>query len=176
MKHTKNIVIKLHCCQPKYIAQITDFGGAILMNDKHDDFEDIGQIAFTDPKRLNYLGTGKYKKNLSSDIYSVGVIFWEISSNKIPFESYMPGVDDNLRDLSLTLDIICGYRETSTSSTPEDYSSLYQNCWVFEPNDRPNITTIIENLNIMTFPEVNESIGLEILGSGKYKIFCPIIY
>ncbi|CAB5371222.1 unnamed protein product [Rhizophagus irregularis] len=49
--HTNNIVIKranaeTACCQPKFIAQITDFGGAISMNEGVIDvFEDFGQIA-----------------------------------------------------------------------------------------------------------------------------------
>ncbi|GET02852.1 kinase-like domain-containing protein [Rhizophagus clarus] len=126
--HTNNIVIKRAntdnpCCRPKFIAQITDFGGAISMNEGVIDvYEDFGQVAFTDPKFLN--GIGSYKKDLCSDIYSMGVIFWEISSA-----------------------IIDGLRETPTPETPENYIKLYKACWEREPSRRPIIEQIIEALN-----------------------------
>ncbi|RGB31464.1 kinase-like domain-containing protein [Rhizophagus diaphanus] len=148
--HTNNIVIKrtnaeTACCQPKFIAQITDFGGAISMDEGVIDvFEDIGQVAFTDPKYLN--GLGNYKKDLCSDIYSMGVIFWEISSGKIPFKSYMSESDNN-RDLLLTLEIINGLREIPSPETPKGYIELYNSCWKYEPSKRPIIKQIIETLS-----------------------------
>lgn len=111
-----------------------------------DIFEDIGQVAFTDPKHLNSLGN--YKKDLCSDIYSMGVIFWEISSGKIPFKSYMSESNDNYRDTFLTLEIINGLRETPTPETPIGYIELYNSCWEYEPSKRPIIGQIIETLSI----------------------------
>ncbi|RIA84488.1 kinase-like domain-containing protein [Glomus cerebriforme] len=151
--HTSNIVIKrtnaeTTCCHSEFIAQITDFGGAISMKENvTGDSEDVGQYTFTDPKILN--GLGKYKKDLRSDIYSLGVIFWEISSGKIPFKSYKPETNDSHRDLCLTLAIINGLRETPTCSTPKNYIELYKTCWEYEPSKRPMIEKIIETLETL---------------------------
>lgn len=52
-----------------------------------------------------------------SDVYSVGVLLWEISSGQKPFRSH---------DTSFLLfDIINGKRETPISGTPVDYVNIY---------------------------------------------------
>jgi serine/threonine protein kinase len=53
-----------------------------------------------------------------SDIYSIGVLLWEISSGQPPF------IDES-HDFSLFLQISQGYRETIVPGTPIDYSNLY---------------------------------------------------
>jgi serine/threonine protein kinase len=60
-----------------------------------------------------------YKLNKKSDVYSIGVILWEISSGQPPFK-------DESYDASLAMRIIQGYREKIVSdNTPSDYSILY---------------------------------------------------
>ncbi|PKB92052.1 hypothetical protein RhiirA5_446240, partial [Rhizophagus irregularis] len=63
-----------------------------------------------------------------SDIYSIGVLFWEISSGKPPFH------EENYK-IGLIYDISQGRREEIISVTPNDYSTLYTECW---NNDRVN--------------------------------------
>jgi serine/threonine protein kinase len=61
------------------------------------------------------------KNDKKSDVYSVGVLLWEISSGKKPFESY-----DSIQDqIALTLRILCGKRETPIVGTPDDYVNIY---------------------------------------------------
>ena len=45
----------------------------------------IGMLPYIDPQHLK---NGQYKENTKSDVYSVGVLLWEISSGRQPFESY----------------------------------------------------------------------------------------
>ena len=61
----------------------------------------------------------KYKANKKSDVYSVGVLLWEISSGKKPFESY----DDF--PAALVVKVINGTRETPIPDTPIDYINIY---------------------------------------------------
>lgn len=148
--HSNNIVInQIHPCnQREYIAKITDFGGARLMKADGDDADItqvIGQIPFTDPRFLN--DRKNYQKNLKSDIYSLGVILWEISANKMPFENYMLDSRGDFRDLCLTMEIIFGLREEPVILTPPAYVKLYQNCWEHEGINRPGIKGVIEALN-----------------------------
>jgi serine/threonine protein kinase len=59
-----------------------------------------------------------YILNEKSDAYSIGVLLWEISSGKPPFE-------DKLYDSNLAKQILQGYRETIVSDTHTDYSNIY---------------------------------------------------
>jgi serine/threonine protein kinase len=149
IQHTDNIVIKrIHTgtnyCQ-SLIAQITDFGGATSMNEDVIDINGgFGQIAFTEPI---YFDKKKFKRDEISDIYSLGVIFWEISSGRVPFENCLPELHGYSRMLNLLLFIaINGKREDVPPSTPDNYSLLYRRCWNQIRENRPKIDEIIRIL------------------------------
>ena len=78
----------------------------------------FGLIPYIDPKRLT--NKQSYLLNEKSDVYSIGVLLWEISSGQPPFY-----VEGEPYDVSLALQIVQGYRETIVSDTPTDYSNLY---------------------------------------------------
>jgi len=66
-------------------------------------------IPYTDPKG---------QKNEKCDVYSVGVLLWEISSGHPPFK-------DEEYDIDLILEIKGGRREIPIPDTPDDYVKLY---------------------------------------------------
>jgi len=83
----------------------------------------FGIIPYVDPKsfsrrRNNNNQTAQmYSLNEKSDVYSVGVLLWEISSGQPPFgEQY---------DVGLVYDISQGLRETVVPDTPENYVNIY---------------------------------------------------
>ena len=80
----------------------------------------LGVIPYVDPKVFN---DKNYKLNKKSDIYSVGVIMWQISSGYQPFHLKNINYDD---DINLTLDILNGKREEIIKETPIEYSNLYK--------------------------------------------------
>jgi serine/threonine protein kinase len=61
-----------------------------------------------------------YKPNKKSDVYSVGVLMWQISSGRQPFNT---GPD---YDVGLSLAIANGEREEIIDGTPIEYSNLYK--------------------------------------------------
>src|SRR5215469_6317739 len=75
----------------------------------------LGVIPYVDPKGLN---DRSYKLNKKSDVYSIGVLMWQISSGYQPFH------DDNY-DASLILSIVNNKREVIINNTPNVYSNLY---------------------------------------------------
>ncbi|RHZ90160.1 hypothetical protein Glove_5g28 [Diversispora epigaea] len=90
-----------------------------------------GMLAYSDPGYLrNPFG---YKRNKASDIYSLGVLLWEISSGRPP-------------NLEITKIIKNGEREVFIKGTPEDYIIIYSNAWKDNPNQRPTITNIFDSL------------------------------
>lgn len=84
-----------------------------------------GLLPYMDPKYLNNKFNVKdesqpYVINTKSDIYSIGVLFWQFSSGRDPFN------DENTKnDSSLAMDIINGERENIIIDTPVEYSDLY---------------------------------------------------
>ncbi|CAB5302771.1 unnamed protein product [Rhizophagus irregularis] len=76
---------------------------------------------------------------IKSDVYSIGVLLWEISSGKLPFE-------DESYDAGLVMRILQGYRETIVPNTPSDYSKLYTECWNSEPDNRPTMDQVVVKL------------------------------
>ncbi|CAI2168081.1 17675_t:CDS:2 [Funneliformis geosporum] len=105
----------------------------------------FGIIPYMDPKRFdNQKGINtshQYTLNKKSDVYSVGVLLWEISSGRPPFvtegESY---------DFCLAIRILQGLREQVVTNTPPDYVELYKECWDGEPNNRPDMEQVVTRL------------------------------
>ena len=85
----------------------------------------FGIIPYVDPKkfsgrRRNRNSTQIFSLNEKSDIYSVGVLFWEISSGHPPFYS-----EGEQYDIDLVLEISQGLREEPVPDTPGDYVEIY---------------------------------------------------
>ncbi|RIB11721.1 kinase-like domain-containing protein [Gigaspora rosea] len=130
--HSKNILVH----QGKMM--IADFGLSKVITNNNSFSNSIvhGMPAYIEP---NWYKDQKYKRNKMSDIYSLGVILWEISSGKRPFQS--------LEALEIPIRITNGERETPVEDTPRQYVELYTRCWDDSPTKRPDINSIIEYLN-----------------------------
>ncbi|PKY61134.1 kinase-like protein [Rhizophagus irregularis] len=95
----------------------------------------MGMVEYIEPQCLKNI---KYKKDKKSDIYSLGVLLWEISSGRPPFSDCERSLlRDHIED---------GNREEPTKGTPLKYQQLYQECWNSEPNSRPDIEKVYETL------------------------------
>ncbi|CAG8561355.1 25536_t:CDS:2 [Gigaspora rosea] len=106
--------------------------------------EIFGVIPYIDPQcfLLNNNQNGeskKYKKTKKSDVYSVGVILWEISSEKTPFK-------DDKDNVTLPFRISNGLREEPISDTNHKYVAIYKKCWQGMQDDRPSIQEVAREL------------------------------
>ncbi|PKK74451.1 kinase-like protein [Rhizophagus irregularis] len=97
----------------------------------------MGIIEYIEPQCIK---SDKYKKNKKSDIYSLGVLLWEISSGKCPFS-------DRSRDVLAYHISYNNLREKPIGGTPQKYQQLYQECWDSEPELRPDIEKVYETLS-----------------------------
>ncbi|CAG8772292.1 13894_t:CDS:1, partial [Acaulospora morrowiae] len=73
-----------------------------------------GALEYSDPIFLKKMG--KYSRNKSSDIYSIGILFWQISSGRCPYR--LKNFEDEFDILTF---IISGNREDPIIGTPIDY-------------------------------------------------------
>ncbi|POG74137.1 kinase-like domain-containing protein [Rhizophagus irregularis DAOM 181602=DAOM 197198] len=76
---------------------------------------------------------------VESDIYSIGMLMWEISSGQPPFNYYE-------NDYKLALNIINGMRPKVISGTPLKYENLMKQCWNADPSKRPDIGTLCNRI------------------------------
>ncbi|GBC01762.1 hypothetical protein RclHR1_04320003 [Rhizophagus clarus] len=123
-------------------------------------------IGYIDPqcyKKINYI------RDKKSDIYSLGVLLWEITSGRPPFHTDKDGTEkvteqNNLRNRIGHLNL----REKPVGG-PLKYQQLYQKCWDGDPGKRPDIDqihseilSIFNNRDASTYPpnmshEINQS-------------------
>ncbi len=82
-----------------------------------------GILPYIDPKKL---GNQEYPLNKKSDVYSIGVLLWEISSGQPPFKGNQP--------VTLPMQIIYGSREKVIPGTPEGYVRTYTGKYHFKLN------------------------------------------
>ncbi|CAB4378300.1 unnamed protein product [Rhizophagus irregularis] len=136
--HADNILVH----QKK--IKLTDFGLSKKISEASSNTSGIlGVIPFIDPKKLY---DQSYKLNKKSDVYSVGVLMWQISSGRQPFSDYN-------YDAILSLSIVNGKREEIIDSTPKEYCDLFAECWKDDPDERPNIQNVVSILHEIIFPK-----------------------
>ncbi|RHZ43850.1 hypothetical protein Glove_851g14 [Diversispora epigaea] len=71
----------------------------------------------------------------SSDIYSLGMIIWQLTSGHRPFHDQEHGP-------KLILDILDGKRPEITEDTPECWANLMKGCWHSDPSQRLSLNEI----------------------------------
>ncbi|RIB20786.1 hypothetical protein C2G38_2140995 [Gigaspora rosea] len=142
--HTANIV---HCdlnsnniMNHDGKLMIIDFSSSISLDSKTKSTLKITDenAAYVDARCFDNHEYDKY-----SDIYSLGVILWEISSCKIPFSNKS---EADIKKLTLA-----GRRETPVNSTPIDYKELYCYSWNDDFKKRPTIEKVIKCLEEIEF-------------------------
>jgi serine/threonine protein kinase len=113
IQHARNVLIH------KGDIKVADFGLSMNATEASNYSVVLGLVPYIDPKLLNNIKYG-YTINFKSDIYSIGVLFWLLSSGRRPF------CDEGAQyDTSLAVEIVNGKREKIIENTPVEYSNLY---------------------------------------------------
>jgi len=92
------------------------------------------------------------KKNLyteKADIYSIGIIFWEIATCQFPFEGMEPQ--------QIMFHVFQGLRLEIPSCCPKEYKELIEQCWDHDLAKRPKAQIIYEKLSSVIKSQEYES-------------------
>ncbi|CAJ0755547.1 16629_t:CDS:10 [Entrophospora sp. SA101] len=167
--HSKNILIH------NGNIKICDFGiSKSLLDPSIESSKRLGTIRYSDPEYLN--NAENYSRNEKSDIYSIGVLLWEISSGHAPF------ANKSIKFKDIILAIILGEREAIIKGTPRKYAEIYTACWQGNPDLRPHIhqvTRDLDNVDItdivnLTGQTINELQGDSSLNSTELSFSAQI--
>ncbi|POG64416.1 kinase-like domain-containing protein, partial [Rhizophagus irregularis DAOM 181602=DAOM 197198] len=110
--------------------QIGDLGLSQAVNNKSSNNEIYGVIPYIAPEIFK---GSKFSKE--ADIYSFGMIMWELTTGCKPF-------DNVEHDHTLIYKILDGERPKITEDTPECYANLMKSCCDPDPKKRPSIKEI----------------------------------
>ncbi|GBC17272.2 kinase-like domain-containing protein [Rhizophagus irregularis DAOM 181602=DAOM 197198] len=132
--------------------KLADFGLSRKTSEASIYLKDVyGVLPYVDPKCLN---DQSYAITTKSDIYSIGVLLWQLSSGRRPFYD-----EDTQYDVCLAINIKNGKRENIIEDTPPEYSNLYKACWLNDPDKRPAIQQVVLSLKSIISKEHNECIS-----------------
>ncbi|CAB4426104.1 unnamed protein product [Rhizophagus irregularis] len=124
--------------------QIADLGLAQPENIPSD--EKYGVLPYMAPELL----FKDFKFSKASDVYSMGMIMWEITTGRKPFA-------DVKYPHCIFYKILDGGRPKITEDTPECVKKLMERCWDPDPGRRPSMDEIHETLSDIRNEEFNEA-------------------
>ncbi|KAG0379780.1 hypothetical protein BGX24_011722 [Mortierella sp. AD032] len=132
------------------------------------------QLVYMAPERLQ--SRGSYSPDWG--VYSLGILLWELSSGRIPFDEIItraeagPRLAKNMEQLSSA--IVKGLREETIPDTPEIYEQLFKMCWDGEASSRPPLEVVEETLQMLVVVEPmdmlmlpGEEMGMSVSPIGK---------
>ena len=106
---------------------ICDLGLSKFVNSSESSTSTVqGVLPYIAPEVLH-----SHKFTQKSDIYSFGIIMYQIADGEPPFRNWLS--DDNL----LAMRICNGLRPEMPDSAPDEYKKLAERCCDADPNNRP---------------------------------------
>ena len=89
-----------------------------------------GIVSYIAPELLRCKNNTKNTKE--TDIYSIGMLMWEIFAGHPPF-------DDRGHNHCLIFDVCEGLWPPILPEMPDDYFQMMQKCWDVDPSKRPTV-------------------------------------
>ena len=119
--------------------KVSDFGLARAANS--DSRAIVGTRRFMAPEMMK-----KQEVNEKADVYSFGILLWQIYARKKPFSSYKTlKTAQEKNDFAEA--VWGGYRPPISMNMPPFLAYMMTQCWATEPEDRPDFQQVIQWLD-----------------------------
>ena len=123
-----------------YLVKVADFGLAQIRSESTrqsmsntSEKMQFGTLRWTAPE----LFAGA-KSSIASDVYSLGVVFWEVATRCTPYE--------DINDIIIITTVSAGNRPTIPSDVPSTLAAIISDSWNQEPSRRPTCRELIQQL------------------------------
>eukprot|EP01133_Synstelium_polycarpum_P007241 gene7241-8418_t len=131
-----NILLATHPTEPFIVAKVSDFG---LSRTVVQSF--VSKVVDNPTWQAPEVLKGS-EYNEKGDIYSYGMILWELYHMELPFDEFGIKFMSTLED-----SILSGLRPTIHPQCQNTYASLMTKCWNADPQARPSFQTILKTLD-----------------------------
>jgi len=127
-----NLLINTH--KTHLDVKVCDFALSRVINKKEQMTGNVGTVSWTAPEVLE----ARKRYNEKADVYSFGIIVWELVSREIPFKDINP--------MAVILDVIKGKRPPLPKDCHADLKRIITSCWSPKPKQRPSMSTVVQLL------------------------------
>ncbi|CAI5535116.1 unnamed protein product [Closterium sp. Naga37s-1] len=115
-------------------AVVGDFGVARLVGDGAEMTKEVGTYRWMAPEAFGT--TGHWSVTPRSDVYSFGIVLWELLTARLPYEGYSP--------LQAAVAVaLNGLRPAIPAGCPEGLRRLIEACWARDPAERPDSEDVV---------------------------------
>ncbi|GJP40408.1 hypothetical protein CLOM_g24678 [Closterium sp. NIES-68] len=120
-------------------AVVGDFGVVRLKTERGEMTKEVGTYRWMAPEAF---GTSSWPVTHKADVYSYGIVLWELVAGEVPFADYSP--------LQAAVAVaLNGARPPVPGNCPAGLRRLMERCWDKAPKERPEFTEVIGALQQM---------------------------
>jgi len=119
-----------------YQVKVCDFGLSRVVDSKNQMTSNIGTVSWVAPELF-----AKKLYTEKADVYSYGIILWELLSRQMPF--------GDIEAFSVPLMVSRGERPELPRDAPLEWRKLIKACWHQKPTSRPSFKKILVKLRTM---------------------------
>ncbi|CAK0866736.1 unnamed protein product [Prorocentrum cordatum] len=132
-----NVLLVERRCPKQYVAKITDFGLARVLDNGASKINTatMGTVTYMPPELFQLEGSALTKK---VDVYAFGVITWQLCTSGTPFEGLQPTQVVVMVAQGATLELPQG--------VPTELARVYRQCVSRNPESRPAFERVVQML------------------------------
>ena len=119
-------------------AKLTDFGMSKITGDTSKTMtKGVGTVCWMAPEIMESK-EGKTRYTIKADVYSYGIILWELVAREEPYKE--------LTQFTIPNAVFRGERPKIPQDCPATYASLMERCWAQRADARPTMAEVEEEL------------------------------